>query len=63
MYEGEFKLGRPFGEGKFLFESGLTQTGAYVEQKGAEGEEEAAVEGEPPKPPNVTWRGNSIVSF
>eukprot|EP01032_Pedospumella_encystans_P020893 gene20893-23726_t len=26
VYEGEFKLGRPFGAGKFSFESGLVQT-------------------------------------
>lgn len=46
-----------------MFESGLTQTGSFVEQKSAEGEEEAPAEGEPPKPPNVAWRGDSIVSF
>ncbi|KAJ1431852.1 radial spoke protein 10, partial [Ochromonadaceae sp. CCMP2298] len=39
VYEGEFKLGRPLGEGTFSFESGLTQGGSYVEQKAAEDEE------------------------
>lgn len=64
MYEGEFKLGRPFGVGKFSFTSGLVQTGEYIEKKPVEGEEEEPpAEGEAPRPPNVTWKGNSIVSF
>eukprot|EP01035_Chromulina_nebulosa_P027401 gene27401-36041_t len=53
VYEGQFKLGRPFGEGKFNFESGLSQTGSYDVQKLPEGEEEEQpAEGEAPKPPN-----------
>lgn len=61
VYEGEFKLGRPFGPGKFSFESGLVQTGAYTEKKKTEEDEEPA-EGEV-RPPNVSWVGESIVSF
>ena len=60
-FEGDFKLGRPFGPGKFSFTSGLEQSGSFVEQKLPDEEEPA--EGEPPKPPNVAWIGNSIVSF
>lgn len=60
-YEGEFKLGRPIGAGKFTFESGLEQSGTYVEQKAED--EEPADEGEGPIPPYVTWVGSSIVSF
>jgi hypothetical protein len=64
VYEGDFKLGRPYGTGKFSFTSGLTQTGAFVEKKLPEGEEEEPVgEGEAPRPPNVEWKGNSIVSM
>lgn len=63
VYEGQFKLGRPIGEGKFSFASGLSQTGSYVEHKGAVEGEEEPVEGEAPKPPNVSWKGQSIVSF
>jgi hypothetical protein len=64
VYEGEFKLGRPFGAGKFEFASGQSQAGSYVVQKPAEGEEEEpAGDGEGARPPNVAWRGNSIVSF
>lgn len=33
VYDGEFKLGRPYGAGKFTFQSGLTQSGAYIEKK------------------------------
>lgn len=33
VYTGNFKLGRPVGEGTFVFESGLQQTGSYVEEK------------------------------
>jgi len=63
-YEGDFKLGRPYGEGKFTFPSGLTQSGSYDVAKLAEGEEpEEPAEGEPEKPPNVVWVGKSIVSF
>ena len=63
VYDGEFKLGRPFGAGQFTFESGLVQTGEYAVIKAPGEEEEAPAEGEAPKPPNVTWVGNSIVSF
>ena len=55
VYTGEFKLGRPYGNGKFDFASGLSQSGAYEEFK-VEDEEEPA-EGDPPKPPNVEWKG------
>lgn len=60
-YEGEFKLGRPLGEGRFEFLNGISQEGEYVETKGEE-EEEVGEEGEP-VPPNVTWKGHPIVSF
>lgn len=64
VYEGEFKLGRPYGAGTFTFSSGLVQKGVYEEKKPAEGEEEEPpAEGEAPRPPNVTWNGESIVSF
>lgn len=61
-YSGNFKLGRPLGAGKYAFTSGITQGGSYVEKKAAEGEEEAAEEGVV-KQPNVSWSGDSIVSF
>lgn len=61
VYTGEFKLGRPYGPGNFAFESGLEQSGAYTEKKRTEDEEEPA-EGEV-RPPNVSWVGESIVSF
>jgi hypothetical protein len=64
VYEGDFKLGRPFGAGNFSFACGLTQTGSFVAKKLPEGEEEEPVgEGEAPRPPNVEWKGNSIVSM
>lgn len=62
VYDGEFKLGKPFGPGQFTFESGLVQTGEYAVIKVPGEEEEAPVEGEAPKAPNVTWVGNSIYS-
>ncbi len=62
VYEGEFKLGRPFGAGRFSFESGLVQSGAYAEKKKSDEDEEPAEEGEV-RPPNVSWVGDSIVSF
>jgi hypothetical protein len=62
VYEGNFKLGRPVGNGTFTFASGLVQNGSFEVQKAAEGEEEP-VEGEAPKPQNVAWKGDSIVSF
>lgn len=66
IYTGEFKLGRPYGAGKFNFlQSGLTQKGSYVDSKLAEGEDEEdeLAEGESPKPPNVEWKGQSLVAF
>ncbi len=64
VYDGNFKLGRPYGPGKFSFTSGLTQTGVFEEKKpAAEEEEEPVGEGEPPRPPNVAWKGASIVSM
>lgn len=64
VYEGSFKLGRPFGAGKFSFESGLSQGGSYdVKPLGPDEEEEPVEEGEAPRPPNVEWKGTSIVSF
>lgn len=63
VFEGEFTLGRPVGPGQFTFESGLVQTGTYAVIKVPGEEEEAAVEGEAPKAPNVAWVGDSIVSF
>lgn len=59
-YDGSFKLGRPLGAGKFEFVNGIVHSGEYVAQKLAEDEEPA--EGDAPKPPNVTWKGESIVS-
>lgn len=64
VYEGQFKLGRPYRAGSFAFQSGLVQKGVFEDKKPAEGEEEEApAEGEAPRPPNVVWRGESIVSF
>lgn len=60
-YDGGFKLGRPLGAGRFEFVNGIAQEGEYVAMKGEEDEEPQ--EGEPEKPPNVTWKGQSIVSF
>lgn len=61
VYEGEFKMGRPFGEGKFSFVSGLAQTGTFVEEK-KDGEDEEGADGEK-LPPNVSWKGISIVTM
>jgi hypothetical protein len=64
VYTGSFKLSRPFGEGKFDFASGLSQSGSYDVKALAEGEEaEAPEEGAPELPPNVTWNGANIVAF
>lgn len=64
VYEGGFKGGRPYGPGKISFESGLKQTGAFVDKKPVEGEEE---EEEPEegavKAPKVEWNGDLIVTF
>ena len=60
-YEGSFKLGRPVGPGRFEFVNGIVHSGEYVQQKVAEEEEEPA-EGDAPRPPNVAWKGQSIVS-
>lgn len=62
VYEGDFKLGRPFGKGKFSFASGLIQSGEFVEKKVSEEEEEGEDDGVV-KPPNVVWKGDSIVSI
>ena len=65
-YTGDFKFGRPYGEGRFDFsKSGLTQSGSYVEVKPVDGEEEddEPGEGEPPRAPKVEWRGQPVVSF
>ena len=59
-YIGNFKMSRPYGEGKFVYNSGITQTGKYEEAK-VSTEEEGEVD--PTKPPSVKWNGNSIVSF
>ena len=59
-YTGNFKMGRPYGEGKFVYNNGITQTGKYEEAK-VSAEEEGEVD--PTKPPSVKWNGNSIVSF
>lgn len=59
-YTGNFKMGRPYGEGKFVYKNGITQSGKYEESK-VSGEEEIEVDAT--KPPNVKWNGNSIVSF
>jgi hypothetical protein len=61
-YDGTFKLGRPIGAGRFEFVNGIVHSGEYVVQKAAEGEEEEPAEGEAPRPPNVAWKGQSIVS-
>lgn len=60
-YEGTFNQGRPIGEGKFSFHSGLVQTGAFEIRKPKEDEEEE--DEEENKLPNVEWKGKSIVSF
>mmetsp|Transcript_15842 Transcript_15842/g.23850 ORF Transcript_15842/g.23850 Transcript_15842/m.23850 type:complete len:231 (-) Transcript_15842:87-779(-) len=61
-YDGEFKLGRPIGDGRFEFLNGITQEGEYVESKD-ENEDDAADEAEAPSAPNVSWKGQPIVSF
>mmetsp|Transcript_22989 Transcript_22989/g.20881 ORF Transcript_22989/g.20881 Transcript_22989/m.20881 type:complete len:230 (-) Transcript_22989:113-802(-) len=61
VYEGQFKLGRPIGQGQYSLVNGLIQTGSYEEIKSPDDEEPA--EDEDPKPPNVAWKGDSIVSF
>ena len=61
-YEGGFKMGRPFGPGKFAFASGLTQEGSFDQAKLPEGED-APAEDEAPRPPVTSWVGKSIVSF
>ena len=66
IYTGSFKLGRPYGAGSFYFvESGLTQKGSYVDNKPAEGDEdeEDSAEGDSRRPPNVEWKGQSLVAF
>lgn len=63
VYDGEFKLGRPVGAGQFTFASGLVQTGNYAVIKQPGEEEAAPEEGAAPVPPEVTWIGDSIVSF
>jgi 1-phosphatidylinositol-4-phosphate 5-kinase len=60
-YTGSFTLGRPVGEGRFEFNTGINQDGEYVIVKNPDDEEPA--EGEPPKAPNVAWKGRSIVNF
>lgn len=61
-YTGAFKMGKPYGDGKFDFPiSQLAQTGKFEEVKVA-GEEEPA-EGDAAKAPNVAWKGDSIVAF
>lgn len=59
-YDGTFKLGRPVGVGRFEFVNGIVHNGEYVQKKVADEEEPA--EGDAPRPPNVTWKGQSIVS-
>jgi hypothetical protein len=59
-YEGTFKLGRPYGQGKYTFVSGLSQLGSYDEIKASAEEEETE---ENVAPPNVVWRGQSIVAM
>jgi len=56
-YEGEFKSGRPLGDGKFIFNNGYTQEGNFVEEKNGEEEPEEGTVA------NVTWAGKSIVKF
>lgn len=63
IYEGQFKVGRPYGPGKYTFASGLVQTGEYVEKKPTEDEPEPEVEEGKLVPPNVSWKGTSIVSI
>lgn len=63
VYSGEFKLGRPFGEGKFVYDNGLQQSGKFVVKKVVGEEEEVPAEGEAPVPPNVEWKGDSVVAF
>jgi len=60
-YEGGFKLGRPFGQGKFAFTNGLTQTGSFDEK--ARGEDEEPPAEDEVVPPNTSWVGDSIVAF
>jgi hypothetical protein len=62
QYDGNFNMGRPYGTGKYSFPSGLQQTGSYADKPKGEDEEEPA-EGDAPVPPNVEWKGDTIVAF
>lgn len=55
VYTGRFEGGRPKGEGKFEFPTGITQLGFYE----VVAAEEDADEDEPPA---LLWRGQSIVA-
>jgi hypothetical protein len=59
---GNFKLGRPYGQGKYTFHSGVSQMGSYEEIKVPIDEQEEDA-GENLTPPNVVWRGQSIVAI
>ena len=62
-YEGTFKFGRPLGTGKFTFPSGLTQMGSYEEKKPVNEDEEEDSEEDTLKPPDVVWKGQSILAI
>jgi len=63
VFTGNFKMGRPLGPGRFDFSNGIIQDGAYVEEKrGMEEEDEAQGDEDAARAPNVSWKGNSIVS-
>lgn len=54
MYTGRFEGGRPKGEGKFVFPSGISQQGFYEAVVAEDADEE--------EPPALLWRGQSVVA-
>lgn len=56
IFKGQFKNGRPYGPGEFVFSSGIEQKGEYLVLKSGTEEEG---EGESREP---TWAGASVHS-
>lgn len=54
VYTGRFNGGRPKGEGKFVFPSGISQQGFYEAVVAEDADEE--------EPPALLWRGQSVVT-
>ena len=54
VYTGRFEGGRPRGEGKFDFPSGISQHGFFEAVVAEDADEE--------EPPALLWRGQSVVA-